>query len=87
MGQVNFGSGRLRISRFSIQYDSHTKISNCVKNFGSSIVRFELNRILGPLSSERTSNVGLSMGSNRSIQILDLESVLSNLFAICVTQN
>ena len=53
--------------------------SNFVENFRSGMVRFGSIRVSGPLSGEHISGVGSDMGLDRSVRILNLGSVLSDL--------
>ena len=69
LGQVWFGSGPFRINQFLVKYACHAKTSNFAENFGSSMVRFGLIRVLDPLSGEHISGVGSGMGPSRSVQV------------------
>ena len=50
-----------------------------MKNFGSGMVRFGSIRVSGPLVGEHISSIWSDIGPDRSVQILNLESVLSDL--------
>ena len=79
LDQVSFGSGGLWANRFLVQYSYHAKISNFAKIFGSGIVQFESIRVSGSLLDEPISDVGSGMGSDRSVRISGVESILPDL--------
>ena len=81
MGQIWFGSGRVRVNQFLVKYARHAKISNFVKNFESNMVWFGSIRISCPLSDKPLSYVGSGMSPSCSIRILGLDSVLPCLAA------